>query len=138
GALAYAELAARQPEAGGEYVYLREAFGSLAAFLTGWTSFVGGLSRASAGGGVGIAVYLDRLVPGAGSATPLAAWHIGPLAVNLSIRAFVAIAVILTLAFVQMRGVGVGRVVQNFLTTLKVTALIAFAVIGFIVAGVSG
>jgi APA family basic amino acid/polyamine antiporter len=138
GALAYAELAARQPEAGGEYVYLREAFGSLAAFLTGWTSFVAGFSGAIAAGGVGIAVYLDRLVPGAGSAAPLALWHIGPLAVTLSIRAFVAIAIILALAFVQMRGVGVGRVVQNSLTTLKVAALIAFAVIGFIVAGVSG
>jgi APA family basic amino acid/polyamine antiporter len=137
GALAYAELSARQPEAGGEYVYLREAFGSLAAFLTGWTSFVAGFSGAIAAGGVGIAVYLDRLVPGAGSATPLALWHIGPLAVTLSIRGFVAIAIILALAFVQMRGVGVGRVLQNSLTTLKVMALIAFAVIGFIVAGVS-
>jgi basic amino acid/polyamine antiporter, APA family len=138
GALAYAELAARQPEAGGEYVYLREAFGSLAAFLTGWTSFVAGFSGAIAAGGMGIALYLDRLVPGAGSATPLAAWHIGPLAVTLSIRAIVAIAVILALAFIQMRGVGVGRLLQNSLTTLKVTALIAFAVVGFIVAGVSG
>jgi APA family basic amino acid/polyamine antiporter len=65
GAFAYAELAARRPEAGGEYVYLREAFGGLAAFLTGWTSFVAGFSGAIATGGVGIAVYLDRLVPGA-------------------------------------------------------------------------
>jgi APA family basic amino acid/polyamine antiporter len=138
GALAYAELAARQPEAGGEYVYLREAFGSLAAFLTGWTSFVAGFSGAIAACGVGIALYLDRLVPGAGNAAPIAAWHIGPLAVTLSIRAFVAMAMILALAFVQMRGVGVGRVVQNSLTALKVTALIAFAVIGFIVSGISG
>jgi APA family basic amino acid/polyamine antiporter len=138
GALAYAELAARQPEAGGEYVYLREAFGSLAAFLTGWTSFVAGFSGAIAAGGVGVGLYLDRLVPGAASATPLASWHIGPLSVVLSIRAFVAIAIIFALAFVQMRGVGVGRVVQNSLTTLKVTALIAFAVVGFIVAEVSG
>jgi APA family basic amino acid/polyamine antiporter len=119
-------------------VYLREAFGSLAAFLTGWTSFVAGFSGAIAACGVGIALYLDRLVPGAGNATPLAAWHIGPLTVTLSIRAFVAMAMILAMAFVQMRGVGVGRVVQNSLTALKVTALIAFAVIGFIVAGVSG
>ena len=100
GALAYAELAARQPEAGGEYVYLREAFGSLAGFLTGWTSFVAGFSGAIAAGGVGIAGYLDRLVPGAGSDTPLAAWHIGPLAVTISIRALVAIAIILALAVV--------------------------------------
>src|SRR5204863_2655813 len=113
GALDYAELSARQPEAGGEYVYLREAFGSLAAFLTGCTSFVAGFSGAIAAGGVGIAVYLNRLVPGAGSEAPLAAWHIGPLAVTLSVRAFVAIATIFALALIQIRGVGIGRVVQN-------------------------
>lgn len=138
GALAYAELAARQPEAGGEYVYLREAFGSLAAFLTGWTSFVAGFSGAIAAGGVYVAVYLDRLVPGVGSTTPLAAWHIGPLAMTLTVRSLVAIATIFALALVQVRGVGLGRLVQNALTTLKVTALFAFTVVGFIVAGVSG
>ncbi len=137
GALAYAELAARQPEAGGEYVYLREAFGGLAAFLTGWTSFVAGFSGAIAAGGVGVAAYLDRLVPGVGNAAPLAAWHVGPLAVTLSIRAIVAILVILALAFVQARGLGLGRVLQNSLTTLKVGALLLFAAIGFLVTGAS-
>jgi APA family basic amino acid/polyamine antiporter len=106
GALAYAELAARQPEAGGEYVYLREAFGGLAAFLTGWTSFVAGFSGAIAAGGVGIAAYLDRLIPGVGNATPIAALHLGPLSVTLSIRAIVAIIVIMALALIQMRGGG--------------------------------
>ena len=48
GAMAYAELATLRPRAGGEYVYLREAFGPLAAFLTGWTSFVAGFSGAIA------------------------------------------------------------------------------------------
>jgi APA family basic amino acid/polyamine antiporter len=138
GALAYAELAARQPEAGGEYVYLREAFGSLAAFLTGWTSFVAGFSGAIAAGGVGVAVYLDRLVPGLGSAAPLASYHLGAFVATVSVRALVAIVTIFALALVQVRGVGLGRVVQNVLTTVKVTALIAFAVVGFIVAGVSG
>src|SRR5262245_19838802 len=46
GALAYAELAARRPLAGGEYVYLREPFGAAAAFMTGWTSFAAGFSGA--------------------------------------------------------------------------------------------
>src|SRR5437870_6524352 len=50
GSLAYAEMAARRPFAGGEYVYLRESFGELAAFLTGWTSFVAGFSGAIAAG----------------------------------------------------------------------------------------
>jgi len=48
GAMAYAELAALRPRAGGEYVYLRAAFGPVAAFLTGWTSFVAGFSGAIA------------------------------------------------------------------------------------------
>src|SRR5882724_3811828 len=48
GAMAYAELAALRPKAGGEYVYLRAAFGPAAAFLTGWTSFVAGFSGAMA------------------------------------------------------------------------------------------
>ena len=137
GALAYAELAARQPEAGGEYVYLREAFGGLAAFLTGWTSFVAGFSGAIAAGGVGVAAYLDRLIPGVGNATPIAASHIGPLSVTLSMRAIVAIGIIVALALVQMRGVGLGRVLQNSLTTLKVAALLVFAAVGFLVTGVS-
>ena len=138
GALAYAELAARQPEAGGEYVYLREAFGGLAAFLTGWTSFVAGFSGAIAAGGVGVAAYLDRLLPGVGNASPIVAWHLGPLSVTLSTRAIVAIIVIMGLAFVQMRGIGLGRVLQNSLTTLKVGALLAFAGIGLLMTRVSG
>jgi APA family basic amino acid/polyamine antiporter len=52
GAMAYAELAAVRPRAGGEYVYLLEAFGPLAAFLTGWTSFVAGFSGAIAASAV--------------------------------------------------------------------------------------
>lgn len=133
GALAYAELAARKPEAGGEYVYLREAFGGLAAFLTGWTSFVAGFSGAIAASGVGVAAYLDRLVPGVGNAAPIAAWHAGPLSVTLSVRALVAIGIIIALALVQMRGVGLGRVLQNSLTALKVAALLIFAAVGFLV-----
>ena len=71
GAMAYAELAALRPRAGGEYVYLRAAFGRLAAFLTGWTSFVAGFSGAIAASAVVLAFYLGRFVPGAGDATPL-------------------------------------------------------------------
>ena len=51
GAMAYAELAAVRPHAGGEYVYLRDAFGPLAAFLSGWTSFIAGFSGAIAASG---------------------------------------------------------------------------------------
>ena len=70
GAMAYAELAALRPKAGGEYVYLREAFGPVAAFLTGWTSFVAGFSGAVAASAVGFASYLGRFVPAASRHAP--------------------------------------------------------------------
>ena len=68
GAMAYAELAAVRPHAGGEYVYLRDAFGPLAAFLTGWTSFIAGFSGAIAASAVALADYVGRFVPAAASA----------------------------------------------------------------------
>ena len=61
--MAYAELAALRPRAGGEYVYLREAFGEAAAFLTGWTSFVAGFSGAIATSAVVMVFYLGRFAP---------------------------------------------------------------------------
>src|SRR4029078_11547765 len=70
GAMAYAELAALRPRAGGEYVYLREAFGEAAAFLTGWTSFVAGFAGASATSAVVLVFYLGRFAPAAGNGTP--------------------------------------------------------------------
>ncbi len=134
GALAYAELAARRPQAGGEYVYLRESFGGLAAFLTGWTSFVAGFSGAIAAGAVGVAAYLDRLVPGAADTAVLAGWRLGPLAIVVSVRSLVATAIIVSLALVHARGLGPGRVMQNVLTVLKVGALAIFVVAGLSVA----
>src|SRR4051812_13323927 len=71
GAMAYAELAALRPRAGGEYVYLREAYGGLVGFLTGWTSFVAGFSGAIAASAVALAEYLGRFVPFAADAAPL-------------------------------------------------------------------
>ena len=69
--MAYAELAALRPRAGGEYVYLRSAFGRLAAFLTGWTSFVAGFSGAIAASAVVLAAYVGRFVPAANDETAL-------------------------------------------------------------------
>ena len=60
-----------RPRAGGEYVYLRAAFGRLAAFLTGWTSFVAGFSGAIAASAVVLADYVGRFVPAASDPTPL-------------------------------------------------------------------
>ena len=131
GAMAYAELAALRPRAGGEYVYLREAFGPLVAFLTGWTSFVAGFSGAIAASAIGLAGYLGRFLPAAGDTTPLLTVPLGLLDLVVSPQAIVAIAVIAALCGVHICGLGPGRIVQNLLAGLKIAVLVAFVVLGF-------
>ena len=131
GAFAYAELATLRPRAGGEYVYLREAFGPLAAFLTGWTSFVAGFSGAIAAGAVGLAAYLGHFFPAASDARPLVQFSLGVARLELSPRSLVALAAILALSLVHLRGLGPGRWVQNLLVGLKVLALLTLVAVGF-------
>ena len=131
GAMSYAELAALRPQAGGEYVYLREAFGPLAAFLTGWTSFVAGFSGAIAASAVGFAFYLGRFIPAAADTRPILAGGLGPIQLTVTPQALVAIALIVALTLVHVRGLGPGRVVQNLLAAAKVTFLILLVLLGF-------
>ncbi|HXH07031.1 MAG TPA: amino acid permease [Vicinamibacterales bacterium] len=131
GAMAYAELAALRPRAGGEYVYLREAFGPLAAFLTGWTSFVAGFSGAIAAQAVGLATYLGRFIGAAGDTTPLLTIPLPGFALVVSPQALVALTAIALLAAVHIRGLGPGRAVQNLLAGAKISALVAFVALGF-------
>ena len=131
GAMAYAELAALRPRAGGEYVYLREAFGPLPAFLTGWTSFVAGFSGAIAVGAVGFATYLGRLLPAAGDTEPWAVLPLGVVTLSVSPQSLAALAVIGVLTVVHLVGLGPGRVVQNLLAVMKVAVLAAFVALGF-------
>jgi APA family basic amino acid/polyamine antiporter len=114
GAMAYAELAAVRPRAGGEYVYLRDAYGPLAAFLTGWTSFIAGFSGAIAASAVALADYVARFVPMPAAAKPV-----------------VSIAAIAVLTLIHVRGLGPGRFVQNTLTGVKVTAIVVLIALGF-------
>lgn len=132
GAMAYAELAALRPRAGGEYVYLKLAFGPLAAFLTGWTSFVAGFTGAIATSAVVLAFYLGRFVPAAGNSTPFFTLPVVPGAVELSVspQSIVAIAAIFAMAWIHLRGVGPGRVVSDVLAVLKVAAFVLFIAIG--------
>lgn len=146
GALAYAELAALRPRAGGEYVYLRAAYGQWAGFLTGWTSFVAGFAGAMAASAVVLVFYLDRFIPGVADATPFFEipvpyyfyyFETGGFSLYRSVtltfsrQTLVAIAAIALMAFVHLRGVGPGKLVSNVLATLKVTALLLFIGIGF-------
>jgi APA family basic amino acid/polyamine antiporter len=131
GAMAYAELAALRPRAGGEYVYLRAAYGRLAAFLTGWTSFVAGFSGAIAVGAVILADYLGRFIPAAKDATPLLSVPIPFVPLTVSRQSLVALAAIAIMSLIHLRGVGPGRFVTNLLAGLKVSALLIFIALGF-------
>jgi basic amino acid/polyamine antiporter, APA family len=131
GAMAYAELAAVRPRAGGEYVYLDAAFGRLAAFLTGWTSFVAGFSGAIAASAVVLASYLGRFVAGASDGTPLVTVPIPWVPLTVSRQTLVAVSVIALMAWIHVRGVGPGRVVGNVLAALKVSAIAMFIALGF-------
>jgi APA family basic amino acid/polyamine antiporter len=130
GAMAYAELAALRPRAGGEYVYLRAAYGRLAGFLTGWTSFVAGFSGAIAASAMVLAFYVGRFIPAAADTTPLATIPIPWVPLVLSRQALVALAAIALMSWIHLRGVGPGRLVGNILASLKVSALLVFIALG--------
>jgi APA family basic amino acid/polyamine antiporter len=131
GAMAYAELATLRPRAGGEYVYLQAAFGRLAAFLTGWTSFVAGFSGAIAASAVVLASYVGRFIPAAADPTPLLTIPLPFLPLVVSRQALMALSAIALMAWIHRRGVGPGRLVGNILAALKVSALLIFIALGF-------
>jgi basic amino acid/polyamine antiporter, APA family len=131
GAMAYAELAALRPRAGAEYVYLRDAFGPLAAFLTGWTSFVAGFSGAIAAGALALADYTGRFLPAASSDASLLTIPLPFLPLVVSPKALVALTAIAALSLIHIRGLGPGSFVQNILAAVKTLALVVFVALGF-------
>lgn len=131
GAMAYAQLAWLRPRAGGEYVYLRDAFGPLAAFLTGWTSFVAGFSGAIAAGAVGLVSYFGRYVPAAADSRPLLTIPLYFTDIRISAQKLTALVIIFGLSAIHIRGLGPGRRVQNMLTGLTLAALLLLIVLGF-------
>jgi APA family basic amino acid/polyamine antiporter len=129
GALAYGELAAMMPQAGGQYVYLREAYGRMPAFLFGWTLLLVIQTGTIAAVAVAFARFGAVLWPALGG--PM--WF-GWQGVGLDAERAGAIAVIAVLTFVNLRGLDMGRVVQNFFTSAKVLSLGLIIVLGCIVA----
>lgn len=131
-ALSYGELAAMMPRAGGQYVYLREAFSPLAGFLYGWTLFAVIQTGTVAAVSVGFARYASVLFPAVAEDRYLIPpVHLGSrYAVSLSVAQLVAILVIALLTWTNTRGLDYGRIIQNVFTTAKTGALLALVVIG--------
>ncbi len=138
-ALSYGELAAMMPKAGGQYVYLREAFSPLWGFLYGWTLFLVIQTGTIAAVAVGFARYMGVLVPWVSESNYLIApIRMGGYALSLSTAQAVGLALIALLTFMNTRGLQVGKLVQNVFTTAKTGALIALILLGIIVGVRSG
>ncbi|MGH9487879.1 MAG: APC family permease [Terriglobales bacterium] len=140
GALCYGELAAAMPQAGGQYVYLREALGPLWAFLFGWTLFIVIQTGTIAAVCVAFAKYLGVLYPHSVSeSTWLFHWgHLGPVQLGVNTEELVAIAVILFLTWLNTRGVRSGALVQNVFTFAKIAALVGLILVGLAIARNAG
>jgi APA family basic amino acid/polyamine antiporter len=134
-ALSYGELAAMMPRAGGQYVYLREAYSPLWGFLYGWTLFLVIQTGTIAAVAVAFSRYLGVLVP---SISPTA-WIVPPInlstnyAVSLSNQQLVAIIMIAVLTAINTRGLQVGKIIQNIFTSAKVLSLVALILIGLFI-----
>lgn len=133
GALAYAELGAMYPRAGGLYHFVREAWGPLPAFLYGWTCLLVIMTGGIAAIGVGFGEYLGALVPAFSSARVVFA--LGSLTVT-GAQAAAALAILLLTA-VNHFGVREGALVQNLFTLSKVAAIAALVGVGFTHAAVA-
>ena len=129
GALAYGELAAMMPHAGGQYVYLREAYGGVWAFLFGWTLLLVIQTGTIAAVAVAFARFAGVMWPALGSRVWLGWGRVG-----LSGERLGAIAVIAILTGSNLRGLDAGRIVQNVFTSAKVLSLVAIIALGCLVA----
>src|SRR6476469_3093782 len=136
GALSYGELAAMMPKAGGQYVYLREAFSPFWGFLYGWTLFLVIQTATIAAVAGGFGRYSGILIPWISETNyiiePI---RLGPTsyAVSLSTAQLVGIAMIALLTWMNTRGLKLGKLVQNVFTFAKTGSLIALILLGVIV-----
>jgi basic amino acid/polyamine antiporter, APA family len=134
GALSYGELAAMMPRAGGQYVYLREAFSPLWGFLYGWTLFLVIQTGTIAAVAVGFARYFGVLWPWVAEDHYLIApVHLSAgYALSLSTTQLVGILLIALLTWTNTRGLEYGRIVQNVFTTAKIGAVVGLVAVGLI------
>ena len=135
GALTYAELGAALPEAGGQYVYLREAYGPMIAFLFGWVLFLVYMTGGIAGLALAFAEYFGNFVPSLSTdsfifSKTVTVFHVS-FNLNLSAGQLVGVAVILLLSFFNFIGVVFGKMIQNIFTVLKIGIVAAIITLGF-------
>jgi basic amino acid/polyamine antiporter, APA family len=134
-ALSFGELAALFPHAGGQYVYLREAYSPLWGFLYGWTLFLVIQTGTIAAVAVGFARYLGVLFP----AISPNSWIVHPIslgsryAISLSVQQLVGVLMIIVITFLNTLGVRLGKLIQNIFTSAKTLSLLGLIFLGIFV-----
>lgn len=128
GALCYGELGAIFPKAGGEYIFIREAFGKLMAFLSGWISLIVGFSAPIAAAAIAFATYFFQALSWP---SPNFALSIGQIEIiKLSPINIAAMVIIIILSLIHVHSLGMGSKIQNYLTLFKILFLLVFIVSG--------
>jgi APA family basic amino acid/polyamine antiporter len=136
GALAYGELAAMYPRAGGQYVFLRESMGHLMGFLYGWTLFVviqtGTIAAVAVAFGRFLGVLWPAITPDRYSWFPQMDFNTAgaPVQLGLSPQRLIALISIWILTWINLRGIKEGKWVQTTLTTVKTVALAGLILLG--------
>ncbi|OSZ80577.1 amino acid transporter [Chitinophagaceae bacterium IBVUCB2] len=133
-ALSYGELSAMYPKAGGQYVYLKEAFNPLAGFLYGWSFFAVIQTATIAAVGVAFSKFLAYIVPSLGPENILA--DLGFIKINAG--QLVSIALIIFLTYINTKGVKGGKTIQTSFTVVKLLSLFGLIVFGFLIAKSAG
>lgn len=139
GALTYAELGAAIPEAGGQYVYLKKAYGPLIGFLFGWILFLVYMTGGIAGLALAFSEYFGKFFPSLAVSKIIYSAEFSieffnftlPVKYSLSAGQLVGVGVIILLSIFNFIGVGFGKIIQNLFTVLKIGIIIVIIALGF-------
>jgi len=133
GALTYAELGASMPDSGGQYVFLREAYGPLAGFLFGWILFLITMTGSIAALGVAFAEHFGYFFPALSTSRAIFSLQIGPWTYILSMGQVVAVAAVVFLSAFNYIGVVFGKMIQNIVTVIKIGTLLVLIGAGLMI-----
>ena len=131
-AVSYGELSAMYPKAGGQYVYLKEAYNKFVAFLYGWSLFAVIQTGTIAAVGVAFSKFTAYLIPAVSEDNILFSTMIGSWNFSISAAQCVSIVLICFLTYINTRGVKSGKVIQNTFTVTKLASLFGLIIFGFI------
>lgn len=131
-AVSYGELSAMFPKAGGQYVYLKEAYNKLIAFLYGWSFFAVIQTGTIAAVGVAFSKFTAYLIPAVSEDNILYSTLIGTYTFKISAAQVVSIVLIILLTAINTRGVKTGKLIQNTFTLTKLASLFGLIIFGLI------